>query len=57
MTEENIFLHVLDLLEFMKYIKISSGKKEYLDYYLMERVKAFIENENIFLVARIKENK
>lgn len=53
MTEENIFLHVLDLLEFMKYIKISSGKKEYLDYYLMERAKAFVENENIFLVARI----
>lgn len=54
MIKENIFLHVLDLLEFMKYIKISSGKKEYLDYYLMERVNAFIENENIFLVTRIK---
>lgn len=54
MIKEGIYLHVLDLLEFMKYIKISSGRKEYLDYYLMERTKAFIENESVFLVANIK---
>lgn len=54
MIKERIYLHVLDLLEFMKYIKISSGKKEYLDYYLMERTKAFIKNESVFLVANIK---
>ena len=54
MMNENIFLHVLDLLEFMKYIKMSAGKKEYFDYYLMQRAKAFIENKNIFLVATIK---
>lgn len=53
--KENIFLHVMDLLEFMKYVKISSGKKEYLDYYLMEREKTLIENKSIFLVARIRK--
>ncbi len=57
MTNENIFLHVLDLLEFMKYIKMSVGKKEYFDYYLMQRAMSFIENENIFLVATMKANK
>ncbi len=54
MIKERIYLHVLDLSEFMKYIKISSGKKEYLDFYLMERTKAFIENKSVFLVANIK---
>ncbi|MDD4761286.1 MAG: nuclease-related domain-containing protein [Bacteroidaceae bacterium] len=54
MIKERVYLHVLDLSEFMKYIKISSGKKEYLDFYLMERTKAFIENKSVFLVANIK---
>lgn len=57
MANEKVFLHVLDLMEFMKYVKISSGRIEYLDYNLMERAKACIKHKNIFLATEIKVNK
>ncbi len=33
----------MDYHEFMKYLKASMGRKERLDYYLMERAEKFIE--------------
>ena len=44
MIDEKIYLHVMDYPEFMKYLKASMGKKERLDYYLMERVDRFINH-------------
>ncbi|WP_294962706.1 hypothetical protein [uncultured Flavobacterium sp.] len=44
MLENNLCLNVLDLVELMKYIKISNGKKEMFDYYMLERRDRFIEN-------------
>lgn len=44
MLNEKIFLNVMDYKEFMKYLKASTGKKETLDYFLMERAEKFIKN-------------
>lgn len=44
MMNEKIYLHVMDYPEFMKYLKASMGKKERLDYFLMERVDRFIKH-------------
>lgn len=44
MMNEKIYLHVMDYPEFMKYIKASRGKKENLDYYLMERAEKFVKS-------------
>lgn len=43
MMNEKMYLHVMDFNEFMKYIKVSMGKKESLDYYLMGRAEKFVE--------------
>lgn len=56
MTKKRIFLHVMDLLEFMKYIKVSSGKKEYLDYYLIKRSESFAQHKNLFIKANFIKN-
>lgn len=56
-VEENILLNVFEFSEFMKHIKICSGKKELFDYHLIERTKAFIKYNCIFLKARIVDEK
>ena len=55
-TKKRIFLHVMDLLEFIKYIKVSSGKKEYLDYYLIKRSESFAQHKNLFIKANFIKN-
>ncbi|PSK98313.1 nuclease-related domain-containing protein [Cecembia rubra] len=49
MCESKIFLNVLDFREFMTLVKNTKGKKEYLDYYLIQRTKKFVEYKNIHL--------
>ena len=49
MREANIYLNVLDFTEFMTLVKNTKGKKEYLDYYLMQRTEKFVEHDNIHL--------
>lgn len=44
MVEEGICLNVLDLKEFMKFIKASDGSIEVFDYLLLTRREKFIEN-------------
>ncbi len=44
MLNEKIYLNVMDYREFMKYLKASCGRKERLDYFLMERAEKFIKN-------------
>jgi len=49
MRKENIILHVMDLLEFMKFVKVSSSKKEHFDYFLINRFKSFMDEKSMFL--------
>jgi len=49
MSEAKIYLNVLDFREFMTLVKNTKGKKEYLDYYLMQRTEKFVEHDNIHL--------
>jgi len=52
-TDEKVFLNVFEFMEFMKHVKICSGKKELFDYHLIERTKAFMKHKSIFLKAKI----
>jgi hypothetical protein len=47
--KEKIYLHILDLTEYIKLIKYSKGKIELIDYNLMMRCKLFTETRNIFI--------
>lgn len=52
MVENNIYLHVMDLREFMRHIGMARGDKDRLDFLLIERCKSFVEHETIHLKAR-----
>ncbi|MEC7753498.1 hypothetical protein [Roseivirga thermotolerans] len=54
MIEEKIYLHVMDFREFMNLVKNSSQKKEYFDYYLMERAEAFTKSKSIHMRSNFK---
>ena len=49
---ENVFLHILDLTEYIKLIKYSKGKIELIDYNLMGRCKVFMNTKNIFIKSK-----
>lgn len=49
MCEAKIYLNVMDFREFITLVKNTKGKKEYLDYYLMQRTERFVEHDNIHL--------
>lgn len=49
MVAQPMYLVVMDLKEFVRYIGFSRGDKNKLDYLLMDRVKQFIELQNIHL--------
>jgi hypothetical protein len=52
--KENIFLHIIDLTEYIKLIKYSKGKIELVDYNLIERCKHFVNAKNIYIKFRQK---
>lgn len=52
MVENKIYLHVMDLREFMRYVGMARGNKDRLDYLLIERSKSFLEHETIHIRAR-----
>jgi hypothetical protein len=43
MLNERIYIHVMDFQEFIRYVKVSDGKKERFDYFLMQRVEQFVQ--------------
>jgi hypothetical protein len=47
MVTENIYLHILDFMEFMNFVKAAGGKKEDFDFYLMRRADKFAEVKTI----------
>jgi hypothetical protein len=49
MVAQPMYLVVMDLKEFIRYIGFSRGDKNKLDYLLMDRVKQFTELQNIHL--------
>jgi len=52
--KENIFLHIIDLTEYIKLIKYSKGRIELVDYNLLERCKYFVNTKNIYIKFRYK---
>ncbi|WP_321289027.1 nuclease-related domain-containing protein [uncultured Sunxiuqinia sp.] len=56
MRKESILLHVMDLREFMKYVKYCNRQKEILDVNLIERIKIFVKTKNIHIRIQL-ENK
>jgi len=57
MRDAKIYLNVLDFREFMTLVKISKGKKEYLDFYLMQRTEKFVMHKNIHIRTGITGSK
>jgi hypothetical protein len=52
--KEEIFLHILDLTEYIKLIKYSRGEIELIDYNLIERCKLFIDIKNMHIKSKPK---
>ena len=40
-------IHIMDMNELMQFIGHSKNDKNLFDYYLMERIKSFVENPSI----------
>jgi hypothetical protein len=53
MAENRIYLNVFDLREFMQYVGFARGSADRLNLMLIERVEAFMENENIHMRLNI----
>ena len=51
---EKFFLNVMELTDFLKHIKLCSGKKEIFDYNLMKRTELFSSNKTIHIKTRLK---
>ncbi|KDN53830.1 hypothetical protein [Flavobacterium seoulense] len=49
MVENKIYLNVIDLREFMQYVGHARGSADRLNLMLIERVEAFVKNENIHM--------
>lgn len=49
MAENKIYLNVIDLSEFMQYVGYAQGNADRLNLMLIERVEAFVKNENIHM--------
>ena len=54
--KNNIFLHVMDLSEFILILKASSGKKEVFDYNLMKRFEQWVQHKTIHMRSRVRTN-
>jgi len=52
--KNNVFLHVMDLAEFILLLKASSGKKEVFDYNLMKRFEQWVQHRTIHMRSRLK---
>lgn len=52
MSDTGDFFHILDLQELIVLLKCSSGDAKLLDYNLMERCKASIENDSLYIRCR-----
>ena len=52
MIENQMYLNVMDLKEFIKIIKASRGDKDKLDYHLVKRVEGFVKHETILIDSR-----
>ncbi|MEX2491668.1 MAG: hypothetical protein WD425_07885 [Nitrospirales bacterium] len=52
--KNNIFLHVMDLAEFILILKASSGKKEVFDYNLMKRFEQWVQHKTIHMRSRVR---
>lgn len=53
MKETEVFFHLLDLREFIRIMKGSSGKPELVDYNLMKRMEIFVKTKNVHIRSRI----
>ena len=51
---EKIYLHVMDFMEFTKFLKMSKGKRDHFDYYLMERAEQYSKVQNIHMRTNFK---
>ncbi len=51
MVKNKMYINVMDLKEFMRYVGMARGNKDRLDYLLMERCKLFVEHRTIHLKA------
>ncbi|MDB5277305.1 MAG: hypothetical protein JWR61_2260 [Ferruginibacter sp.] len=49
MIDQPMQLHVMDLIEFMRYIGYSKGSKERFDYLLMQRTEHLVKHQNIHI--------
>ena len=52
MSDTGDFFHILDLQELIVLLKCSSGDAKLLDYNLMERCKAIIEHDSLYMRCR-----
>jgi len=42
-----IYIHIMDMKEYMKYITYSNGDKNKFDYYLVKRIESFVKNPTL----------
>lgn len=57
MVETGDYFHVIDLGELVYLLKASGGKAELLDYNLMQRCQAFVDNRSVHLRCKIAADK
>jgi len=57
MIDNKILLHVMDLKEFIKFVRVSGMDKNKLDYYLMKRLEDFINCQSIMMETRFVPEK
>ena len=48
MNDSKSMIHVMDMREFMQFVAHAKGDKQLFDYFLMQRIKYFVESRNLF---------
>ncbi len=54
MIKDNVLLNIMDLKEFLKYVKVSGGNAKLFDYNLIKRAELFMKTNNIHIESRLK---
>jgi hypothetical protein len=54
MIEHNIYIHIMDLKEFMRFIGYSKGDRNQFDYFLVQRIEHFVKNPSIGTLSEFR---
>lgn len=56
MSEFKIWIHVMEMKEFMRFIGYAKGDKNKFDYFLVERIKNFVNNPSIIIQSEFVDS-